>query len=76
MSPDVAKCLSNVANQGGGVGVGGQIQATEYHYQKGKKTSLVLYPFKFLRDNTNLLTLAGSVYNLLTEENYTEESNF
>lgn len=73
MLPNVCQMLPT---WGVGLGVGGQIQSTEYHCQKGKKTSLVLFPFKFLRDNTNLLTLAGSVYNLLTEGNYTEESNF
>lgn len=43
---------------------------------KRVKTSLVLnvFLFKLLTDNTNLLSSAGSIYNLLTKGNYIGKS--
>lgn len=43
---------------------------------KKVKTSLVLncFLFKLLTDNTNLLSLGGSIYNLLTKRNYIGKS--
>lgn len=61
-SPDTAKCL-----------LGGKPAPLRTTARK-VKTSLMPFLFKLLTDNTNLSSLAASIYNLLIQGNYTGKS--